>query len=145
MNTIVVGVDGSKGSQQALEWAMAEARLHSATLRAVHVVQPDLLPAYVIGRAGGYAGPTREQQREAGDRLLDEALRSAAEGVAVERHVVLEESPAKALIDAAQDADLLVVGSRGLGGFQGLVLGSVGLQCVTHAPCPVVVVPPAER
>lgn len=145
MSTVVVGVDGSKGSQRALEWAVEEARLRSATLRAVHVVQPVVLPAYVLGRAGGYAGPTHEQQREAGEEVLREALGSVPGDVAVEQRVVISENVAHAIIAAAGDADLMVVGSRGLGGFQGLVLGSVSLQSMTHATCPVVVVPPEER
>jgi nucleotide-binding universal stress UspA family protein len=60
----------------------------------------------------------------------------------VER-VVREGQPAEVLVEAAEDADLLVVGSRGLGGFRGLLLGSVGQQCAHHARCPVVIVPKA--
>jgi nucleotide-binding universal stress UspA family protein len=55
--------------------------------------------------------------------------------------VVREGAPARVLLEAASDADLLVIGSRGLGGFRGLLLGSVGQQCTHHAPCPVVIVP----
>src|SRR5207244_12901392 len=75
------------------------------------------------------------------DRVLTEV--GGAEGVDVERSVI-EDSPARALREAAQDADLVVVGTRGLGGVSGLLLGSVSQQVVHHAPCPVVVVPPAK-
>ena len=144
MSTIVVGVDGSKGAQLALEWALDEARQRLATLRLLYVTHPTWLPAHVAGRAGGYAGPSRKEQQEAGERLLEEALPAGSGGVPVVREVLFAESPAQALIDASRDADLLVVGSRGLGGFEGLVLGSVSLQCIMHAGCPVAVVPPPE-
>lgn len=142
MDTIVVGIDGSEGARRALDWALGEARAHSATLRVVHVAAPVVLPAYAAARAGGYAGMTYEQQQEAGERLLDEMLPDAGDGVRMERSVAVAESPAQALVDASREADLLVVGSRGLGGFERLLLGSVSHQCVNHARCPVAVVPP---
>jgi nucleotide-binding universal stress UspA family protein len=146
VNEIVVGVDGSKGAQRALEWALQEARLRSAPMRVVYAPQMMEIPTYVAGRAGGYAGPTRAQVREAAERMLDEAMRAAGarepDG-AIAREVVLGEHPAAALLRAAKGADLLVVGSRGLGGFRGLIVGSVSLHCVTHASCPVTVVPAA--
>lgn len=145
-NTIVVGVDGSDGAQRALAWAVEEARLRSAVLRAVHTVRPVVLPSYVVGRAGGYVGPSREQMEEVGEAVLDEALKAVDidGGPALERRVVLGQSPAESLVEASRDAELLVVGSRGLGGFRSLVVGSVSLQCVTHATCPVTVVPSPE-
>lgn len=147
MNEIVVGVDGSKGAQRALEWALQEARLRSAPVRVVYAPPMIEVPTYVAGRAGGYAGPTREQVQQAAERLLDDALRAAGEqeyDVHVEREITLGEHPAAALLRAAKTAGLLVVGSRGLGGFRGLIVGSVSLQCVTHADCPVTVVPAAD-
>jgi len=75
-------------------------------------------------------------------RVLERALEDAgdaAAGLDVES-VVREGAPAGVLLDEAQDAELLVVGSRGLGGFRGLLLGSVSQQCTHHAPCPVVIV-----
>ena len=79
------------------------------------------------------------QSEERLDRALQEVA-PEAEGVEIERRVT-EGSAAAVLIEASRDADLLVVGSRGHGGFTGLRLGSVSRQCVSHASCPVVVVP----
>lgn len=140
MDTIVVGVDGSKAARRALDWALDEARLRGATLRVVHAVEPVDVPAYVAGRAGGHVGPTREEQEADGERLLDELLQGAPEEPRIERAVIFGDGVARTLLDAARTADLLVVGSRGLGGFERLLLGSVSQQCVTHAQCPVTVV-----
>lgn len=142
MAVIVVGVDGSQGAQAALEWAAAEARLRGATLRIVHGWH---LPAATYG-SGGFVPPVGmswEDDLEAAARTgLDKVVDGAAEllsGIEVERR--LGEGPAATVLtQAAQDADLLVVGSRGLGGFKELLLGSVGHQCAQHAPCPVVIV-----
>jgi nucleotide-binding universal stress UspA family protein len=143
MGMVVVGVDGSKGAQRALEWALSEARLRGADLRVVHAHRVPVLPTYVQGRAGGYAGPSPEQLRAAAKQVIEEALGAAGDtaGVSVERVPVVGGQAATTLIDASLGADLLVVGSRGLGGFTGLLLGSVSQQCVAHAHCPVVVVP----
>lgn len=144
MNTIVVGVDGSEGARRALDWALEEARLRSAAVRVLHAITPMVAPTPMVGPAGGYAGATQEQQQEAGERLLDDMLQHAGNGVALERGVVVAESPARALVDASSEADLLVVGARGIGGFGRLLLGSVSHQCVSHASCPVTVVPSGE-
>jgi nucleotide-binding universal stress UspA family protein len=144
MRTILVGVDGSQGAQRALDWALEEARRHSGMVEVVHVSPHMAIPTYVAGRAGGEPGPTKEQRMQSGEQLLDEMIAAAApaEGVSVEREVVLADNPSAALVERSSKADLLVVGSRGLGGFRGLLLGSVSQQCVTHAACPVVVIPP---
>jgi nucleotide-binding universal stress UspA family protein len=80
--------------------------------------------------------------------LIDDALRRAGDesidGLEIER-VAAEGSPAQTLIESAGGADLLVVGSRGRGGFLGLLLGSVSQQCAQHPPCPVVILPPVEE
>jgi nucleotide-binding universal stress UspA family protein len=145
MSSIVVGVDGSEGSRLALRFALAEARLRGARVRAVAVWH---IPALVY--EGGFAAPdTRlldELATETGetlDRTVVEAAEHASD-VTVET-IVREGQPATVLLDEAADADLLVVGSRGLGGFRGLLLGSVGQQCAHHAPCPVVIVPHGGR
>lgn len=138
MGRIVVGVDDSPQAAAALRWALDEARLRHATLEVVHTW---LFP--VIGDVAGAAADTLVRDLErAARQLLDHVVDGVAgsdPGVKVERRVV-EGGAAMVLIDAAVDAELLVVGSRGRGGFAGLLLGSVAQQCLHHAPCPVVVV-----
>lgn len=133
---IVVGVDGSPSAQAALRFALGEARLRDTGVRAVAAWH---LPAAAYGGAFDPAlvGTLGPQTREALERALDAV---DATSVQVET-VVREGAPARVLLDEADDADLLVLGSRGLGGFRGLLLGSVSQQCVHHAPCPVVIVP----
>ena len=141
---IVVGVDGSPESRHALRWAAEEARQRGARLRVVHAWT---LPA-AIGVADAVLGhpviqePPLDELKESlaqeAERVLDDAL-VGFEDIEIEREVV-EASPARALLRAAEGADLVVVGSRGRGGFTGLLLGSVSQQCAHHAPCPVVIV-----
>ena len=138
MGRIVVGVDGSPQAAVALRWALDEARLRQATLEVVHAW---LFP--VVGDVPGAAVDSlaRDLERAAGE-LLDHVVDDVAgsdPAVKVDRRV-LEGGAASVLVDVAADADLLVVGSRGRGGFAGLLLGSVAQQCVHHAPCPVVIV-----
>lgn len=138
---IVVGVDGSDNSRQALEWALAEARLRGAHVVAVHAW---LEPASVaIGSVVSSAGAELDVFEDVAGRTMSDLLASVdATGLAdpIESHVV-GSTPAKAVLDAAVGADLVVVGSRGRGGFTGLLLGSVSQQVAHHAPCPVVIVP----
>lgn len=134
---VVVGVDGSEGARRALRWAAAEARLRQATLRAVHVWSYLDQPERAFDPAYGEDDARRFLDGEVA------ALGPAAEGVEVER-VTLCDLPTRGLLEAAAGADLLVVGARGLGGFQGLLLGSVSQQLATHGPCPVVVVRDGE-
>ena len=143
MATIVVGVDGSAGARRALRFACEEARLRGAAIRAVSVwhISPG---AY----SGGFAPviPDVAAFEEAASTALAEALDAvgdAAQDLDVER-LVLEGQAADVLVEQSEGADLLVVGSRGLGGFRGLLLGSVGQQCAHHARCPVVIVPAGE-
>jgi nucleotide-binding universal stress UspA family protein len=151
MAKIVVGIDRSPGAAKALEWAVAEARLRRAELDVVHAWMVPLIEAvpdaWVVGSPT--IEPTDEEVYEhlaaAARKVLDEAL-DQARALEPELELVGELSemrPAPALIAAAADAELLVVGSRGHGGFTGLLLGSVSAQCVHHAPCPVVIVPDA--
>ena len=132
---IVVGVDGSDCSLDALRWAVDEARLRGARIVAVNAWSLPQVSTY--SEAAHVAELSFEEHART---ALAEAVAGVdAAGVEVER--VVREGPAAAvLIDAARDASLLVVGSRGLGGFTGLLLGSVSQQCVQHAACPVVVV-----
>jgi len=159
MGTIVVGVDGSEAGDAALRWALAEARLRQTGLRVVHAYQaphPSITEAG-LGAAGGMPVPAvftedRDQIRRAAEAqagtVIEEALRRVTNGsadeVEIERAAV--EGPAgKSLIEAAQGAELLVVGSRGHGGLLGLVMGSVSRQCAEHPPCPVVIAPRPEQ
>ncbi len=143
MGRIVVGLDGSRGSIAAFDWAVAEARLRGATIDAVLVYRYADASWSFAGE--GVVLPMRSFEEVEAD--AEAALQSHlaevanhAEGVEVDHHVI-EGSPARALLEHAEGADLLVVGSRGHGGFTGLLLGSVSHQVVHHAPCPVVVVP----
>ena len=141
MNGVVVGVDGSPGSLTALRFALEEARLRGAGVRAVGAWQvPTTVSASGVPALDpGLPDQLQLEARDALERALEDAGDLAA-GVAIEPVVRLG-APAQVLLEEAQDADLLVVGSRGLGGFRGLLLGSVGQQCAHHAPCPLVIVP----
>jgi nucleotide-binding universal stress UspA family protein len=136
---IVVGVDGSDESLHALRWALEEARSRGAKLTVIYAwVYPHLPPP-------GFAPPVQVDMgglQLGAEALLDAAVSEVVgpdAGVECERAAV-QGTAAAVLVEAAEDADLLVVGSRGLGGFTGLLLGSVSQQCAHHAPCPVVIV-----
>lgn len=132
---IVVGFDGSESAREAVAWAAAEAARNGAALE-VHTVS-----------SLGFTTMTPSEVKRVVRPVMDAGVAhagSVAPGVPVTA-VMHEGSPAKALVEASRGADLLVVGSRGLGGFKGLLLGSVGQQCCEHAECPVVVVRPASR
>lgn len=139
MPLIIVGVDDSVGAKAAVRFAVEEARFRSATLRAVHAWHWDHV---------GVEGPYPAGHLELADaRAVAETLLYAAvgeelvDGDATEiEHRVVEGSPAAVLIGESRHADLLVVGSRGRGGFAQLLLGSVSNQCAQHAECPVVIV-----
>jgi nucleotide-binding universal stress UspA family protein len=141
MSTIVVGIDGSKGSLHALRVAIDEARVHDAKLTAVNAWH---IPAISYEAAAWEIVPSeRNTYVKAAQGLLDKSLEevgAAASGVSVAT-VVREGQAADALCEEADGADLLVVGSRGYGGFRGLLLGSVSQQCAHYAPCPVLIVP----
>ena len=151
---VVVGVDGSAGARDALVWALAEARLRRWPVRAVHA----WMFGYIGGSVEGYPywggglgsytslGIDLGDLHHAAEDLLERALadvKDEADDVEIDRQVV-QGSAAEVLVREATAGDLLVVGSRGHGGFAGLVLGSVSQQCVHHAPCPVVVIHPAK-
>ncbi len=141
MKHIVVGVDGSPGSVAALSWAVDLAAQTGAEVEAV--TSWELTYGWIDGYAPDVERWAEEAQRTATARLEQAVSAVTPPGgaqVAVARTVV-EGPPAQALLDAAKDADVLVVGSRGRGGFAGLLLGSVSQQCVHHARVPVVVVP----
>jgi len=137
MSTIVVGIDGSEGSERALHFALGEARVRGAGLKLVAVWHiPTAVytgPAVVPIAPAEFAESARLALEHARETVSDKGVR--VEGVLSEGH------PADVLTAAAGPEDLLVVGSRGLGGFGGLLLGSVSQQCAQHAKCPVVIVP----
>jgi nucleotide-binding universal stress UspA family protein len=140
MPGIVVGVDGSGHSQRALEWAIKEAALRHTSLTVLTVDQA------VAGFWGGtlhYAqDETRtDKARAAAQAEVDKTLASLSDhpdSVTVE---AVHGLPAEELINAGQGADMIVLGSRGGGGFARMVMGSVASQVVHHAHCPVVVLP----
>lgn len=141
MARIVVGIDGSPESVQALRWALAEAKLRGAALCVVHTwaypyiaAGPGLDPGLDADMIDNAETVAKELVRGELDDLGDKTV-----GVDIEC-VIVEGAAAPALLDAAEGADLLVVGSRGRGGFTGLLLGSVSQQCAHHASCPVVIV-----
>jgi nucleotide-binding universal stress UspA family protein len=139
MQRIVVGVDGSPMSREALRWAIAEGRLRGAELQAVHAWQERYLTPYPIGVAQLEFGAAERAARELLDAVVDAEDATGLPGP-IEKIVVCD-GGASALIQTAKGADLLVVGSRGRGGFSGLLLGSVSQQIAHHAPCPLVIVP----
>lgn len=137
---IVVGVDGSHGSQAALRWALRQAAATGSRVEAVLAYDSGL--AWIdVGSdyEDSWTQHAAEQARQELDRVL-EAVAPEVHSVPV-HEVVVEGAPAEALVELAKDADQLVVGTRGRGGFAGLLLGSVSQRCVERAPCPVVVVP----
>ena len=144
MNTIVVGVDGSHGSVEALKFAIEEARVRGAEVKAVSAWE---VPASAYGTGmvpiPVDAGSFEKIARDALGKTLDDAGASTA-SVSV-TPILHKGHPADVLVAEARDADLLVVGSRGLGGFKGLLLGSVSQQCAHHANCPVAIVPNGDR
>jgi nucleotide-binding universal stress UspA family protein len=131
---IVVGVDGSEGSKGALRWAACQAELTGASLEVVMAWEVPVIP-YGVWTGHDAGGQTQEALDDAVQEVVDEPNQV---------HVVttaIEGRPELALLEAAEKADLLVVGSRGHRALAGLLLGPVSRHCVTHASCPVVVVP----
>ena len=146
MGVIVVGVDSSDGAKSALRFAIAEAKLRRAKVLAVHVWQFGLYGAG-IGGVGPALGVDISDVRAGAEAALaaavDEVVPSGSDVEVVRRAV--EGTPGAVLVEESRDAELLVVGSRGHGGFAGLLLGSVSQQCAQHAACPVVIIPHGQR
>lgn len=137
MGRIVVGIDGSQGSQKALEWGAEEARLRGATLELVYVYD---VP-YTHEPLGRPEDVTRiiERAQDLGERVLAD-FENQVSGVPVETFALLDSSAANALVEHSKGADMLVVSARGLGPFRRLVLGSVSTQLAHHAEVPVVII-----
>ena len=127
MEKIVVGIDGSEASKNALRWAVEDARARGAEVVALHAYEA---PVSVLDATTAtpvdLPGLTFEAQVIGSVMSVDVAP------------IAVEDEPTRALVDASRDADLLVVGSHGHG-LSGLLLGSVSLECAQHAACPVVI------
>jgi nucleotide-binding universal stress UspA family protein len=138
---IVVGVDGSDSSREALRWAYDEAAHHGASITAVSTWHPPALPMtppYGSMPPEGYVSQPKQEALDLLQRFVaDLDVREPAVDV---RTSVEEGNPAEVLIKRSKEADLVVVGSRGHGGFKGMLLGSISQHLVAHADCPVVVV-----
>lgn len=138
MTKVVVGVDGSEASRAAVRWAAGEARLRGVELLAIEAWEfsPLIFAADVPVALDELRASVTEHLHEV---VADEV----PDGVAV-RELVVERAPVPALLGACEPDDVLVVGSRGRGGFAGLLLGSVSQQLAQHGTCPVVIVRPPE-
>jgi nucleotide-binding universal stress UspA family protein len=137
--TVVVGFDGSPSSRKALTWAVAEAADHASDLVVLNVWEHTLLPP-----AGSVSVSERyvpDQSQHTAEDLLEEIKEVLGENPPVlVQPRVKQGNPAKVLIEESADSDLLVVGTRGHGGFRGLLLGSVSQHVAAHAKCSVTVV-----
>jgi nucleotide-binding universal stress UspA family protein len=132
---IVVGVDGSESSIDALRWAAAQAKLTNCALRIVSTWQ---WPAsFLFAPEWPLKADPNEQAKRALSEVIENVLGSDP-GIEIQQFV-FEGHPVPLLVDFAAKAELLVVGCRGRGTFKGMVLGSVSQHCLTHAKCPVVV------
>jgi nucleotide-binding universal stress UspA family protein len=134
---IVVGVDGSEPSRTALSWAAAEAAEHQAELVVLSVWEPPLVPPMGNPSLGREVVTSESTAGDLVQVIRDELGDDPS--VLVQPRVA-EGNPAHILIESSDDADLLVVGTRGHGGFHGLILGSVSQHVAAYARCPVAVV-----
>jgi len=139
---VVVGVDGSPESVQALGWACGRAQTCGDEVRAVAVWSL---------AASGEDWMLTPDAKALGQRRAERTLQEAADAVRRDQPaaeivtLAVEGHAANVLVDMSAQADMLVIGSRGLGGFTGLLLGSVSQQCVHHAHCPVTVIKQPAR
>ena len=149
MGRIVVGVDGSDGSRRALLWAAEEATLRGASLEVIHTyehhlswqgygAEESMSAAAVEAMRQEIESAAREAAKHA--QALVDGMVEGLDGPEVAGTAVESSHPAHTLVERSKDADLLVVGSRGRGGFKSLMLGSVSQQCAQHAECPVVII-----
>jgi nucleotide-binding universal stress UspA family protein len=130
---LVVGVDGSEHGNAALRWAVDEAQVHEGEIVAVFAWQMPF-----VGIPGAF---DRDEMEKVCKSFINEAVAAAVPGARVPiTKLVAQGDVSAALMEAARGADMLVLGSRGRGGFAGLKLGSVSQECAQHAACPVVIV-----
>ena len=145
MPGIIVGVDGSGHSQRALEWAMKEAAIRHAplTILTVH-------PA-IVGYFGGVVTTAADleltEQTQAAVKVEADRVLAALSGPHPESVTVkaVHGFPVEELVSASKDADIVVLGSRGMGGFSRMLMGSTAGLVVQHAYCPVLIIPPEDR
>jgi len=139
MDRIVVGIDGSSGSREALRYAADEARLRGLPLRAVSAWH---LPYTVYPGAGFTPVLNPSEFEQAAQHLATNEITEVLGGKPdLEIDLVVRQgNAATVLLEESSEASMLVLGSRGHGGFAGLLLGSVSQQCAAHASCPVTVV-----
>lgn len=133
---IVVGVDGSEPSRRALRWAAEEARRREGDLEIVHAWQhltPSLLELVI-------PGVDRAASEAHGQAVLEAAAEALGESDLRFERILVEGGAGATLVESSEGADLVVVGTRGRGGFTGLLLGSVSGHVLHHAHCPVAVV-----
>lgn len=164
MARIVVGVDGSSESIRALRLAVEEGQLRNADVEAVYVFEPPraslseelIARPYGVSVAMGSISPDAPahhpptKNEEAHDRAMAHLRQLVTEGLAdmaapaPELSVIAADHPAEGLIGESRTADLLVIGTRGLGGFSGMLLGSVAHQIIQHTKCPMLIIPPED-
>lgn len=137
---VMVGYDGSSASEAATHWAAREAVSRRLPLVLAHAFTPPIggFADGYISSVGADVVTSMQEGAEASLRDMAAMLRTAHPGLEVHQEVMVASPPA-ALVEASDGATILVVGTRGLGGFRGLILGSVGVQVATHAHCPVIV------
>lgn len=140
---IVVGVEGSGGATSALRWAIRQAPAYNSIVEVVTAYSPAYVPAspdfnYVPLDASTLKAEVARMQERVVNSVLELVDGSEVEIV----RTMTKGRPVDSLIEASKDADMLVVGSRGRGGFRGLLLGSVSQQLAQHAACPLVIVRP---
>ena len=155
MPGIIVGIDGSHCSQRALEWGMNEATIRHVPITVVTVYQPDAgywgrVAPYPSDRARAERARTELAQAEHARAAAREAADKALAGLEDDRPVsvtvkAVSGNPGEEILSTAPDADMIVVGARGAGGFARLLMGSVSTHLIYHARCPVVVIPPDDR
>jgi nucleotide-binding universal stress UspA family protein len=145
MPGIIVGVDGSGHSQRALEWAVKEAAVRHLPLTVLTVH-----PA-IVGYFGGVVTSPQDleltERAQAAVRAETDKVLAGLDGPHPESVTVkaVHGFPVEELVNASKEADMIVLGSRGVGGFTRLMLGSTAGQVVQHAHCPVLIVPPEDR